>query len=100
MPGDQDPPDTIATTKHAYQAIAVCEAERLVAQVVLHAPEVSASQGVHTCVDQRDAPRLRMSRMHFHAVAAHVERNVRRMKEVVGEVLLDRVPLVTEADHE
>ncbi|MNR53447.1 hypothetical protein D3C85_1734650 [compost metagenome] len=38
--------------------------------------------------------------MHFHAVVGHVECHVGHVQEVVREVLLDHVALVTAADHE
>ncbi|MNR42096.1 hypothetical protein D3C85_1605740 [compost metagenome] len=38
--------------------------------------------------------------MDVHAVVAHVESDVRGVQEIVGEEILDRVALVTKANHE
>jgi len=41
-----------------------------------------------------------MALMDFHAVLRHVERHVRHVEKIIGEILLDDVPLVTEAYDE
>ena len=37
--------------------------------------------------------------MHLHAIFVHIEGYVRHMQEVIGEVFLDQVTLVSTADH-
>jgi len=41
-----------------------------------------------------------MAVVHFHAVAGHIKGHVGHMQEVVGEILLDDIPTVTQADDE
>src|SRR5262245_27019714 len=51
-------------------------------------------------LDQRDAPRFGCLSVNFHAVLSEVEGHVRGVKEIIGEVFLDHVTLVAEADYE
>src|SRR6185369_1465427 len=82
-------------------AVAVGEAEALlVGDVVADAPQPAAGHRALAGVDQRHAPRLGVLLVHFHRVLGHVERDVRHVQEVVGEVLLDDVALVAAADDE
>ena len=53
-----------------------------------------------TGVDQRHAPRLGILVMYLHTVFGHVEGDIRHVQEVIGEVFLDHIALVTTADHE
>ena len=83
------------------QAVAVGEKEGLlVGKEVLDAGEAAAGHRLFAGVDEGDAPGLRMLLMHLHAVVAHVEGDVGGVQEIVGEVLLDDVPLVAQADDE
>lgn len=83
------------------QAIAVSEAEGVFAlEIVTNALESSAGLGVIAGVDQRDAPGLGVALVYFHVVGGHVEGHIRHVQEVVGEVFLDDVALVTAADDE
>ena len=41
-----------------------------------------------------------MAVVHFHAVVGHVKGDIRHVQEVVGEILLDHIALVTQADDE
>src|SRR5262249_4587715 len=51
-------------------------------------------------VDERHAPGLRFRRVHLERVLREVDRHVRRVEEVVGEILLDDVTFVAEAHDE
>ena len=62
--------------------------------------DAAAGLRVGAGVHQRHAPRLGGVLVDLHRVVAHVEGHVGHVEEVVGEVLLDDVALVAEADHE
>ena len=81
-------------------AVAVGEAVVLVVEVFEHALEPAGGLRLRAGVDKRDAPRLRGRLVHLHRVLRDVERDVGGVEVVVGEVLLDHVPEVAEADHE
>ena len=82
-------------------AVAIGETERLFAfQVIFHAFEAPAGQGGLAGVHQGDAPRLGVVVVDVHAVVRHVEGDVGHVQEVVGEVFLDDVALVAQADDE
>lgn len=73
------------------QAIAIGKAERFARrQIVAHAAQAPARQGVGARIDQRDAPWLGMALMHFHQVFLHIEGDVGHVQEVVGKNSLIR----------
>src|SRR6476620_407553 len=85
------------------QAIAICCAKRLVPHVRFHALETAASLRVLARVQYRHAPWFRTSLMHFHCWSmrnAEIERYVRIVQRIVGDVLLNYVPLIPDADDE
>lgn len=51
-------------------------------------------------IDQHHPPRFGVPLVYFHAVVGHVEGDVRHVQEVVGEVFLDDIAFVAEADDE
>jgi hypothetical protein len=81
-------------------AVAVGEAERLVADMLADAAQAPAGLRVGARIDQRHRPRLGAVLVHLHLVRAQVEGDVRHVHEVVGEVLLDHIAAVAETDHE
>jgi hypothetical protein len=82
-------------------SVPICQAEFLVAsEIGQDSFDAPADHGLLACVDERHAPRLSRRVMHLHLVVLHVERHVRHMKEVIIEVLLDDVALVSEANHD
>ena len=86
---------------HVGHAVAVGEAEGLfILQIVGHALEAPAGHGVFAGVHHGHTPGLGVAVVHLHAIARHVEGEVRGVQEVVGEVFLDHVAAVTAADHE
>ncbi len=82
------------------ESVAVGEAERLVADKLLHTFQASARLGAIAGIDQRDLPRFDVALMHFHPIILHVEGDVRHVQEVVGKVFLDDIALVAKANHE
>ena len=88
------------THVHVGHAVAVGEAKVFVAQVVADALEPPARQRAVASVDQGHAPPLGGVAVRAHRVRREVERDVRRVEEVVREVLLDDVTLVSEAHDE
>src|SRR5579885_263363 len=83
------------------QAVAIGEAECFfVLDVVGYAAEPAAGQRVLAGVDQRHPPGLRLLLVHNRAVVRKIERHVGHVQEVVGEIFLDDVALITAADHE
>ena len=71
-------------------AVAVGQQERLAAEVAGDALDASAGLRVGAGVDERDAPGLDLAVVDLHAALLQVERDVRVVQDVVGEVLLDR----------
>jgi hypothetical protein len=62
--------------------------------------EATAGHGVLAGVEHGHPPGLGVGLVHLHLVLGHVEGDVRHVEEVVGEVLLDHVAAVAEADDE
>ena len=85
------------------EAVAVGHQERVVRiafEVLGDAAQAASGAGVVAGVDQGDAPRLGDGVVDGHLVVGDVEGDVGGVQEVVGEVLLDDVALVAEADNE
>ena len=80
-------------------AVAVGQQERLVAEILGHALHAPAGLRVGAGVDQRHAPGLDLAVVDLDRPAPEVERDVGAVQEVVGEVLLDDVALVAQADR-
>ncbi|MNE07995.1 hypothetical protein D3C80_1006370 [compost metagenome] len=85
---------------HIGNAVAVSQAEGFVANVIAYPLEAPASCRILASVHQRDSPRLGMTVVDMHLVFRHVEGDIGHVQEIVGEVLLDHIALVTEANHE
>src|SRR4051794_9156941 len=81
-------------------AVAVGEAERLVAYVGQDALQAPAGHRLLARLDERDPPRLRRRVVDLHLARAEVEGHVRGVQRVVREPLLDDVALVAEAHDE
>jgi hypothetical protein len=62
--------------------------------------ESSSGAGIISGVDQGYAPRLGNALMHLHPVLFQIESDVRHMQEVVREVLLDEISLITATNDE
>ena len=77
--------------------VAVGEHKGLIADVVLHPPDPSAGHGTQAGIYHRHLPWLRgvVVDGHFVFAAGEVVCNVRGVEEVVGEVFLNDVLLVT-----
>jgi hypothetical protein len=81
-------------------AVTVGHEEGVVFQVVSQIQQPATGTTVVAGIHQSDFPRLSLVVVHGHTVIAHIECYVRYMQVVVGEVLLDHVPLVAAADNE
>ncbi len=82
-------------------AVAVGEAERfLIAHMLGHPGQSPAGHGFLAGVHQRHSPWLGLALMYVHGVLFHVEGHIGHVQEVIGEVLLDHIALVSAADHE
>src|SRR4030095_5476511 len=68
--------------------------------ILSHSLEAASGQRLGPGIDECDAPWFCVPLMHLHRVLVHVERDVRHVEEIVGEVLLDDVTAVAKADHE
>src|SRR4051794_14864693 len=81
-------------------AIAVGHAKSIVALNVLSDfLQSSTSPGIVPCIDQCDPPRLGYTLMDLHAVLSHVESDVRHVQEIVREIFLDQISLVSAAHN-
>ena len=80
--------------------ITVGKAESFLAKVLSHALQPAARAGHLTRVYQSDTPWFGMALVNMHAVLHHIEGDVRHVQEVVGEILLDDIALVTQTDDE
>ena len=85
---------------HIRDAVAVGEAEVLVANIRQDTLQAPPGHRLLAGVHQRHPPRLGLRAMDLHVALRQVEGDVARVQVVVGEVLLDQVALVAEADHE
>ena len=79
--------------------VAVREAKGLfVLDVAGHALEASTGHGLVPGIDQGHLPWLCVTLVDLHRIILHVECDIGGVKEVVGEVFLDEVALVTATD--
>ena len=81
-------------------AIPIRKAEILFSEIVLHAAQATSCVGGFASIYQRHAPWLGACLMNFHLVVRHVEGDIRHVQEVIGEVLLDHVAAIAQADDE
>ena len=81
-------------------AVAVGQAEGLVADVVADPPQPAAGHGLEPGVGEGDAPRLGGDAVDLDGVGREVDRQVVGAVEELEEVFLDEVALVAAADHE
>src|SRR4029453_3620295 len=81
-------------------AFSICHAKRLVAEIGLDAFQTPAGHGVLARIHQSHLPGFNVVLMDFHLVTSHIEGDVRHVQKVIGEVLLDDISLVAEADDE
>ena len=83
------------------EAIAIGEAERFIGiEEIAHAAQAASGLRILAGIDQRHTPGFGVLLVHFHPVVLHVEGHVRHVQEVVGEILLDHIALVAQADDE
>ena len=80
--------------------VAVGHEERVVTDVLANPVEPTGRLRRLPGVDQRDSPVVACGLQHLHAVRGEVDGQVRRHGQRVGEVLLDVLALVAEADDE
>jgi hypothetical protein len=89
-----------ANVEVAY-TISVGHTERVfVLEMVGDFLESSSGAGIISGVDQGYAPRLGNALMHLHPVLFQIESDVTHMQEVVREVLLDEISLITATNDE
>ena len=80
-------------------AIAVSNAKRIIrTNIRQDLLDPAADHRVLTGVDQRYFPGFGMFLENLHPVLTQVEGDIRLMKKIVREILLDHVTFVTEAD--
>lgn len=86
---------------HITNTVAVGEAECLfVFDIVRNALQTAAGERVIAGIHQGDLPGLGILLVYRHGVVCHVEGHIGHVQEVIGEVLLDDIPLVATADDE
>src|SRR5215472_10907091 len=81
-------------------AIAVGQAESLVAQMVANALQPAARHRRFACVNQRDLPRFHTVVQEAHLPFAHLEGHVAHVQHVAREVFFDEMTLVPAANDE
>ena len=80
--------------------VPVGQAEGLVAQVLVHALQSTPGHGSEPGVNQGHAPGFGSHVVNLNRVVGEINREIVRAVEVVEEVFLDQVALVSQADHE
>ena len=85
---------------HVRDPVAIGEAERTLVQIAADPLQPAARLRVVAGVDDRHTPGLRVLLVDVESVGRHVEGDIGVVKEVIGEVLLDHVPLLPHADDE
>jgi len=83
---------------HIRDAISIGEAEVFIDHVVTHSPEAAAGHRSFAGIHQGDFPGLRFLAMDLHRIGAHVEGHVAHVQEVISEILLDYITLVSTTD--
>ena len=81
-------------------AIAIGHAKGFVVEIVADPPESAARHAAFARVHEGHPPRLGKALVDFHGVVQHVEGDIRHVQEIIGEVFLDEVALVSAADDE
>ena len=83
------------------QAVAIGQAERLaVLEIRLDRLDPTAGHRVFAGIDQGDPPRFAALLVNVDQIIGEIDRHVRRVEEVIGEIFLDQITLVTKADDE
>jgi Flp pilus assembly protein TadD len=85
---------------HIRDTIPVGKAEIITIQKRTYTLQAAPGHGFFTGIHQRHLPRLGVVLVNLHAVMRHVERHIRHVQEVVGEIFLDDITLVAQADDE
>lgn len=86
---------------HIAYAIAIRHAEHLVVpEIRRNISQAPTGPGILTGIDQGDFPGFRDALMHVHPILFDIERDVRRVQEVVSKVFFDQVPFVSAAYDE
>lgn len=82
-------------------AIAVGETEALfVLDILLYPLQSAACHGLYAGINQGYVPRFCVPSMNLHLVVLDIERDVRRVQEIIGEIFLDEIALVPAANYE
>ena len=85
---------------HTTDAIAVSQHKRFIAHILADPFHTTARHGLQAGIRQRHPPRLGMIAMHHLLVAStKIERNIRLMQKIMGEIFLDRIPLISQANN-
>ena len=82
-------------------SIPVGHAKRIfVLQIVRNSFEPSARARIVSGIDQRYPPWLGHALVHLHSVLFHIESDVRHVQEIIREIFLDEISLVSAANNE
>src|SRR5262249_48705995 len=82
-------------------AIAICECEEwIVGYIRQDSLQATTGLGLISSIDQCDVPRLCGLSMHLEPILRQMKCNVRHVDEIIGEILLDKIALVAQANDE
>src|SRR5262245_15791859 len=85
---------------HVAHAVAIGQTKCRVVEIIADALEASASHRLLAGIDKRYPPRIARAAVGLDRVIAQIDREIAVTVEEIEEVVLDRVALVTAADHE
>ena len=81
-------------------SVTVGAAKCLVADVFLDSFDSATRHGIVSRINHCHAPWFGILMVHFYRITRHIKGNIRHVEEVIGEVFLNDVALVTAANHE
>ena len=80
--------------------VAISQAEAFAIQILGHPTNAPAGLGVFTRINQRNGPGFGSRAVIADVVLGQINGDVGGVENVIGEVFLDHVAAITEADHE
>ena len=85
---------------HIRHPIAIGETEAAAIQIGAHTRQATTCLALIPRIHQRHLPGFALALVHLHVVIdVHMERDITGVQEIIGEILLDQIALITAADN-